>query len=296
MNEERHIARCLASVRDVASRIVVIDSGSTDGTRRIAESLGAEVVFNPFVTHARQLNWALANAAIATKWVMKLDADEYLTPELAGELGERLRHAGDEVGGFTMNRRRIFMGKWLRHGALYPIQLLRIWRFGHGHCEDRLMDEHLVVRGSIEHIDADFADDNLNSITWWTEKHNAYASREAVELLLLRHSRGRKPPAAGGSDIGRQASAKRWIKENLYAGMPLGFRAMLYFLYRYFGRLGFLDGWEGFVFHFFQGWWYRALVDVKVHEVEAAMRQRGLTLEGAIEEVLGMKLADTGAP
>lgn len=292
LNEERHIARCIGSVRGLARRIVVVDSGSTDRTRQIAEELGADVFANPFVSHARQLNWALANASISTAWVMKLDADEYPTPELVRALGLRIARAPGDVHGFTVNLRRIFMNRWLRHGSLYPLRLLRIWRLGLGRCEERLMDEHLVVRGRIEHVDADFADHNLASFTTWTDKHNRYASLEAAEMLLRKS--GSQPHGEQTRPAG-QAGLKRWVKENVYARTPLGLRAMVYFLYRYLVRLGFLDGWPGFVFHFFQGWWYRALVDVKVHEVEAAMRQRGLTLEEAIEETLGLKLTASGS-
>jgi glycosyltransferase involved in cell wall biosynthesis len=288
LNEERHIRRCIASVRGLAARVVVIDSGSTDRTREIAGSLGADVLVNPFISHAKQLNWGLAHAGISTRWVMKLDADEYATPELVAGLGEILQSAADDVNGFTLNLRRIFMGKWLRHGGLYPIKLLRVWRMGHGCCEERWMDEHVVVQGRLAHVEADFADHNLNSISWWTDKHNKYASREAVELLLRKRHKGKSNEQAA---IGAQATAKRWIKQNVYARLPIGFRALLYFLYRYVARFGFLDGWQGFVFHFLQGWWYRMLVDVKVYEVESKMREANMTLEDAVQDVLEVKLA-----
>jgi glycosyltransferase involved in cell wall biosynthesis len=288
LDEERHIGRCIESVRGTAARVVVIDSGSTDATCAIARGLGAAVLEHPFSSHAEQLNWGLAHAAITTTWVMKLDADEYLTPELAAALPEALERAEGDVAGLTLNLRRVFMGKWLRHGALYPVKLLRVWRFGRGRCEERRMDEHIVVDGRVAHVDADFADANLNGITWWTDKHNRYAAREAAEMLLVRNV----PVAA--SDMGGQAAAKRWVKRNVYSRLPLGLRAFLYFFYRYVLRLGFLDGWRGFVFHFLQGWWYRMLVDVKIYEVERAMAERGLGLEQAVEEVLGIAPAKPG--
>jgi glycosyltransferase involved in cell wall biosynthesis len=284
LDEERHIERCIESVRGIASRVLVVDSGSNDRTCAIARGLGAEVLEHPFVSHARQINWGLDHADITTKWVMRLDADEYVTPGLAAMLPGLLERPGDAVG-LTLNRRCIFMGKWLRHGALYPIKVLRVWRLGHGRCEDRWMDEHIVVEGRVAHADVDFVDENLNGITWWTNKHNRYATREAAEMLLARNT---APVAAG---MGAQAAAKRWIKRNLYSRMPLGLRAFLYFVYRYFLRLGFLDGWPGFVFHFLQGWWYRMLVDVKVHEVEKAMRERNVGVEQAVEDVLGIATA-----
>lgn len=289
LNEEIHIRRCIESARGVAVRVVVVDSGSTDRTCEIAKSLGADVFSNPFVTHARQLNWGLDHAGITTSWVMKLDADEYLTPALAALLPNVLARASEATSGFTLNLRRIFMGKWLRHGALYPIHLLRIWRFGHGRCEERLMDEHLVVQGGVEHIDADFADDNLNSLTWWTDKHNRYASREAVELLNLQYH-FMPDNSVASLRGGKQAGVKRWVKEEVYARLPGGFRAFAYFFYRYVIRLGFLDGQAGTAFHFLQGFWYRYLVDAKVAEVRRHMREQGVDVVVAMERVLGVKV------
>lgn len=285
-DEERHIGRCIESVRGFARRVLVVDSGSTDRTRAIAAELGADVLENPFTTHGRQLNWALAHGGISTAWVMKLDADEYAMPGLADALRARMPGMDADVAGITLNLRRIFMGRWLRHGGLYPVQLLRIWRAGRGRCEERWMDEHVVVDGRVEHLAADFADHNLQSLTWWTAKHNGYASREALDALL---HKGAARRAATGS--GRQAAAKRWMKERVYSRMPPGLRAFLYFVYRYFLRLGFLDGWEGFVFHVLQGGWYRMLVDAKIVEMERAMGDGGLTLDRAARDVLGIDLA-----
>ncbi len=289
LNEEIHIRRCIESARAVAARVVVVDSGSTDRTCEIARELGADVFSNLFTTHARQLNWGLDNAGIDTRWVMKLDADEYLTPELAALLPDTLAHASEATSGFTLNLRRIFMGKWLRHGALYPIHLLRIWRFSYGRCEERLMDEHLVVRGEVAHIDADFADDNLNSLTWWTDKHNKYASREAVDLLNLEY-RFMPHDSVASLRGGKQAGVKRWVKEVVYARLPGGFRAFAYFFYRYVIRLGFLDGQAGTAFHFLQGFWYRYLVDAKVAEVRRYMRENDVDVVTAIDRVLGVKV------
>lgn len=289
LNEAVHIRRCIESVRGVACRVVVVDSYSTDQTCEIARELGADVFANPFMTHAKQLNWGLDNAGVITQWVMKLDADEYLTPELAALLPDVLAHTSEATSGYTLNLRRIFMGKWLRHGALYPIRLLRIWRFGQGRCEERLMDEHVVVQGAVVHIDADFADDNLNSLNWWTDKHNKYASREAVELLNLQYHFMPHDSVANLCG-GKQAGVKRWVKEVIYARLPGGFRAFAYFFYRYVIRLGFLDGQAGTAFHFLQGFWYRYLVDAKVAEVKRYMRDTGSDVSVAIEQVLGVKV------
>lgn len=151
------------------------------------------------------------------------------------------------------------------------------------------MDEHLIVQGEVVHINADFADDNLNSLTWWTEKHNRYSSREAVELLNLQYNFNLSQPATILS-AGKQATVKRWMKEEVYFRLPGGFRAFCYFFYRYVIRLGFLDGQAGTVFHVLQGFWYRYLVDAKVAEVKRYMWVHGVDIRTAIMQVLGLKV------
>lgn len=286
-NEEKHLGRCLQSLRGVARRVVVVDCFSTDGTVALAQAQGAEVVQHAWVNHSFQVNWALDNVPIDTQWTMRLDADEVVTPELAAALNGDLSGYPDSVMGLTVNRRIHFLGRWIRHGGIYPVRMLRVWRTGHGRCENRWMDEHMVVQGEIAHVDADIADINLNNVTWWTDKHNHYASREAVDLLM---HRGKGDAEIATARLNFQAGMKRWLKLKVYARLPLGLRALLYFLYRYFLRLGFLDGWQGFAFHFLQGFWYRFLVDVKVHELETLMRVQGLTLEEAVRREFGYEI------
>jgi glycosyltransferase involved in cell wall biosynthesis len=286
-NEEKHLARCLQSLRGVARRVVVVDCFSTDGTLEIARSNGAEVVQHAWVNYATQFNWALDNVPIDTQWTMRLDADEVVTPDLAEALRRELPHYPDTVTGLTVNRQIHFLGRWICHGAIYPLRMLRVWRTGHGRCENRWMDEHMIVEGGVAHVDADIADINLNNVTWWTAKHNQYASREAVDLLMHRDRAGAE---TGAAQLSFQAKAKRWMKERVYARLPLGLRALLYFLYRYFLRLGFLDGWQGLAFHFLQGFWYRFLVDVKVHELETLMQRERLTLAQAVQQEFGYQI------
>lgn len=183
-----------------------------------------------------------------------------------------------------------FQGRLIMHGGVFPIRVLRLFRYGCGECENRWMDEHIKVSGSTLDLKGEIIDDNLNSLTWWTEKHNKYASREAVDLLNLDHGFMPHDSVAqfrGGSEAG----FKRWLKERVYARMPGGFRAFVYFFYRYVLRLGFLDGREGTAFHFLQGFWYRYLVDAKVEEVRRYMRERKVDAPQAILQVLGIDVA-----
>ncbi|MEW6594370.1 MAG: glycosyltransferase family 2 protein [Thermodesulfobacteriota bacterium] len=289
-NEEIHIERCLRSAAEIACRIIVVDSYSTDRTITIAQSIGAEVWQHQFTNHAAQLAWALENLPIQTEWVMRVDADEIITPKLAESLRCGLLHAAPEVNGFLVCRYVRFMGRMIRHGN-FPQWHLRVWRHGQAYIEQRWMDEHMVLKsGRAERLDGEFIDDNLNSITWWTNKHNAYASREAIDLLNRKYRFLKNPPTVSDG-LNRQARYKRWLKENLYAHLPIGLRALVYFSYRMIFQLGLLDGRAGFVFHFLQGCWYRYLVDVKVWEVERKMRDDGIGCVDAIRSALGVELA-----
>lgn len=288
-NEEKHLPRCLDSVQQVADQVLVIDCYSSDGTVEIAGARGAKVVQHEWTNHATQFNWALDQLPDGTDWVMRIDADEYLTPELVAEIRDRLPSISDDVDGVYVNRRMTFGGRLIRHGGVFPIQVLRLFRYGRGRCENRWMDEHVIVPGKTVNFSGELIDDNLNSLTWWTEKHNRYASREAVDLLNLEY--GFMEMESVGNQKGRsQAGTKRWIKEHLYRRLPLGFRAFAYFFYRYFVRLGFLDGQAGTAFHFLQGFWYRYLVDAKVAEVKRYMEAEGVGIEQAIRKVLGVEI------
>jgi len=186
-NEERHITRALASVSSIADRYVVVDSGSDDRTVEMAEARGARILVNPFVTQAQQFNWALDQLPSDTEWVLRLDADEIVTEPLAKQIKETLPKLGTDTKGIYVSRRMHFLGRPIRWGGLFPIRVLRVFRHGVGRCEDRWMDEHILVDGATADLSDEIIDDNLNSLTWWTEKHNAYASREVVDLLNLEY-------------------------------------------------------------------------------------------------------------
>lgn len=289
-DEELHIGRALASVRAFASACLVVDSGSVDRTCEIARELGAEVLVHPFVNQAQQFNWALQQLPAQTGWVMRLDADEVVSPALAEEISEKLVHLDDDVGGVSIGRRMAFLRKPIRWGGVFPIHVVRIMRFGRGHCEDRWMDEHMVVAGRIVAFGGEVLDDNLKPLTTWVAKHNDYASREALEMLDLEFGvLGRAPRER--APAGNQAATKRWLKESLYARLPGGMRAFVYFLYRFVVRLGFLDGYEGAAFHLLQGFWYRYLVDLKVTEVRRYMARERVDATAAAEAVLRIRLA-----
>lgn len=282
LDEAQHVGRAIDSMAGVATRVVVVDSGSTDATCAVAAERGAEVLHHDWINYATQFNWALTHAAIDTTWTLRLDADEIVLPALADAL-RALISAPNSCAGATINRRIHFLGRWIRWGGLYPVRQLRVWRTGQGLCERRWMDEHILVDGPVTHLRGDIADINLANLGRWTAKHNGYATREAIDELLRERD-------TATSEINRQARAKRWIKHHVYGRLPLGHRAIGYFLWRYFVRLGFLDGWPGLVFHLLQGGWYRFLVDAKIAEIRGLMRSRGATLATVVAQEYGHRI------
>jgi len=267
-NEEIHLERCLRSIRGVSDQVFLVDSHSTDQTCEIARSMEAQVFKNPWPgKHSEQFNWALDKLPIQTKWVFKLDADEYLTDELRQELTARVSGLPEDCTGIVFPLRRVFMGRHIQRGT-GTVRLLRMFRFGKARCEARWMDEHIQPEsGHLVDFEHEFADDNLQDIGWWTRKHDGYALREAIDLLDI--ELGLFSKAGQPAELSPEAQAKRKLKER-YSRQPLFFRAFLYFIYRYFFKLGFTEGVEGFLWNFLQGWWYRTLVDAKIYEIKKA--------------------------
>ncbi|MGM0945469.1 MAG: glycosyltransferase family 2 protein [Bacteroidota bacterium] len=269
-NESLHIKRCIESVKSIATDIFVVDSFSKDDTIQIAESCGAKVYQNNWPgNQASQFNWALQNLPIKTEWILRLDADEYLLPELIEEIQEKLLCIQDDVSGVVIKRRHIFLNKWIKSGT-YPVKLLRLFRYKKAVCEQRWMDEHIeLLEGKSIEFKHDFVDHNLNNLSWWSQKHLGYSIREAIELLDLELCLLNSSKTQDFSKLSEQAAAKR-RKKLKYAQQPLFWRSFAYFNYRYFFKGGFLEGKEGFLWHFLQGWWYRTLVDAKIFEIKNA--------------------------
>lgn len=256
------------NVNRFASNVFVVDCFSTDKTVEIAKSLGANVIQHAWPgNQAEQFNWALKNLVITTKWILRLDADEYLMPELIEELNRKLPALADGITGVIFNRRHIFMGKWMKRG-IYPVKLLRLFQTGKGVCEQRLMDEHIqLLEGRAVEFEHDFCDHNLNDLSWFCHKHVNYAIREAVDLLDIELDLTGATETDENKHISAQALSKR-MKKHKYAKQPLFWRSFAYFCYRYFLKGACLDGKIGFIWTFLQGWWYRTLVDAKVFEIK----------------------------
>lgn len=272
-NEEYNLKKCIESFKGIVKRFVIVDSYSNDGTKKICEELSKteNISFyeNKFIDYATQLNWGLNNTDISTKWSMRMDADEEVTPELVNEIDSKLPLLEENVKGVILKRRVYFMGRWIKHGGKYPELLLRIFRTGYGACEQKLMDEHMILsEGDIATFRYDIIDNNNKDLEWWTHKHNWYSNREVLDYQQKVLNKNEKDELVDQGRNRGQAARKRFIKNKGYYNLPLFFRSRLYYVYRYYFRLGFLDGREGRIYHFLQAYWYRFLVDAKIYECE----------------------------
>lgn len=263
-NEEKNIGNCLDSIRGLVERVIVVDSGSTDRTVEIAKSYGAEVYHHEWIHYANQFNWALDNIEIRSKWIYRIDADEVVTPELKNEIvAACAEHDSDDVNAFIMKFKIFFMGRFLTHGGVYPFYNVTIFRNGFGRYEDRAMGEHIVVNsGSTAMLSNDCLHYDFKSLDAWIDKHNKYATREVDDYYAVRSANSELANLYG------EAEKAKTLRDGLYYRLPKFFRAHLYFFYRYYVKLGFLDGKPGKIYAFLQAYWYRYLVDAKLYERE----------------------------
>ena len=267
LNEEKNIRDCIASVQPIAKRIVVVDSFSTDKTVEIAKEMGAEVIAHEFVNQAQQFIYAIDTLDIDTKWILRIDADERFTEKSAEELESlMIEHAADDVNGIVVRFEVSFMGKPLRHGGIYPFRKMVVYKNGTAHMENRNMDEHIVLDcGHSVEMKNDCLHYDYKDLTAWIDKHNKYSSREVIDYLQPKEN-------TENVALNKSAKFKRFVKLKIYYKLPMGFRAKLYYWYRYYLKLGFLDGKEGKIFAFLQAYWYRFLVDAKIYEKKKELK------------------------
>lgn len=263
LDEEANLPYALASVKGWAREVIVVDSNSTDDTAQVAQSYSCTFVRHAFESHAKQRNFALS-LPMQSQWVFFLDADEWLTQELKDEISARI--AEDPVeNGFFVKWRMIWMGKWIRRGY-YPTWILRLFRRGTAACEERSVNEHLVVQGKTGFLENDFIHQDRKGVESWIRKHIHYAAKEAQEQLNRERNR-----FAGEIDArfwGTQAQRKRWLRYRIWDRLPLFGRPFIYFFYRLVIRGGFLDGREAFIYHFLHALWFPFIVDAKYLELK----------------------------
>ncbi len=272
LNEEKNIEHCLESLHGFVSKIFLVDSGSSDRTLEIAKKYGVQIASHPFETHAKQWNWAFKNLPIKNEWILTLDADQEVSPPLRDEIQHALSNVVDTVDGFYLCRKQIFRGRWIRHGGYYPKYLLKLVRRGKVYSdENELLDFRFYVPGKTLKLQSDLIENNRkdDDLNVWLAKHRRFAVLQAREEYHRRRngSRWKIHPTPLGTPDQRTI----WFK-SIWYGLPLYLRPFLYFFYRYFLRLGFLDGREGAIFHFFQGFWYRMQVDIRLKDLKKNVR------------------------
>jgi glycosyltransferase involved in cell wall biosynthesis len=258
-DEEENLPRCLASLEGLPAEVFVVDSGSRDGTRALAEKAGASVHHHDFESHSLQWRWALENLPLRTDWVLGLDADQRLDSGLAAEIAAVLRSPGAEgTAGWFVRRRQFFRGREIRWGGYGGKRLLKLFRRDAVVLDgqDRV-DHRFWVRGRTGSLRRPIVEENRKEedLDFFLRKHLGYARRQAEEEAGGARRWAVEPALLGSPD---QRSAR---SKDLWARMPLYWRPTLYFLWRYVLLLGFLDGRQGFLFHFLQAYWYRVLVD-----------------------------------
>lgn len=280
-NEEIHIERCIRNIIPLFKEIYIIDSFSTDRTREIAKKWPIHFLENPFLNHAKQFNWALEQIDQNTNWVLRIDADEYLSKSLINEISLKLDTLDSSIKGIFLPRKIIFQDKIIKHGAVSKTKVLRLFKFGYGQSDDRWMDEHILVNGKTINFQNSIIDNNLKPLSWWIKKHNNYANKEVFEII-----KNELNPKK------RNNEKYYFSQENRkkYYSQPPILRAILLFIYRYIFCLGFLDGKVGFCFHFLQSLWYRLIIDIKYLEVKRKLKDNKNSIKSVISSYLSIDL------
>ncbi|MBF0275648.1 MAG: glycosyltransferase family 2 protein [Nitrospinae bacterium] len=254
-NEELNVPHAIKSVSGWAKDVFVLDSGSTDETVKQSEELGAKVFYNKFENYSKQRNYALTQLPVTTEWILFLDADEYLMEELKEEIAIEIEKKNAKDA-YQIKYRLIWMEKWIKRGY-YPTYLLRLVKRSKTICEERAVNEHLIVDGEIGYLENDIIHEDRKGIISWSSKHLKYIQMEADELCKDFD----EDEYVNISFWGNQAERRRWLRYRVWGRMPRFVRPFLYFIYRYFINRGFLDGKEAFIFHFLHGCWFPFMID-----------------------------------
>lgn len=261
-NEEKNLPNCLNSVKGLNSEIYVVDSGSMDATLEIAQKAGCKIYNHPFDNYSLQRNWSFNNLPIQTPWILCLDADERLTPELIDEINQVTGDENCKFDGYLLCKRTIFMGRWIKFGGQYPSYHLRLFKTGKAYCEQREYDQHFVLNGKLGKLKNDYIDVIGSTLSNWSLRHVRWSEMEIIENKAVKI----KANQVQSNPFGNPIERKRFLKKNIYQKSPLFLRAFIFWIYVYFLRLGFFDGKEGLIFHTLRCFWFRFLVDAMLYE------------------------------
>ena len=275
-NEEKKIDACLKSLSNFAEDIFVVDSFSSDRTTEIVRQYTDKIFQHEFEDYGKQRNWALKNLPIKTEWILNLDADHRVTYGLTQEL-EKIFSSNEQIkyNGFLISRKTIFLGKWMKHGGHYPVYHAVLFKKRCGVCEETLYDQHFIVNGELKILKNDIEDIVTDTLSNFIQRHKKWALLEA-NSQILREKNKNVESRIKGDLFGNELEKRRYYK-GLYMKLPLFIRPLLYFMYRYFLKAGFLDGIQGLIFHFLQGFWFRFLVDIKIFEIKGKILRKEKT-------------------
>jgi glycosyltransferase involved in cell wall biosynthesis len=258
LNEEKHLPGCLAALK-WCDDIVVVDSFSSDRSSEICLRAGARFVQHKFEGFGSQRNWALENIVFKHDWLLILDADEKVPPELATELRAVALQAPETVGAYRVRRKFYMWGRWLRYSSLYPTWVVRFIHKNKVRYVNRGHAETQEVQGDVVDLHNDLIDENVKGIDEWFERQNRYSTREAEYELSTE-----KEPVAVRSLWGADPLLRRALLKRISWRMPL--RPIVYFFYSYILRRGFLDGYDGFIFCIMKST-FHAMIVAKKHEL-----------------------------
>jgi glycosyltransferase involved in cell wall biosynthesis len=286
LNEEKNVEACLKSVAGWCREIFVVDSGSTDRTGEICRRYTDQIFSHPFEDHPSQWNWALQNLPLTCDWVLPLDADLVISEGLRREMAAAVLKDVPGINGYYARHRYFFWGVPMRGFKGHSVCLFRRSRtqldFG------ELVDHRFVIDGETAHLHGEI--DEINQNEWdidvWIDKHQKYSTRMATQEVLsqageIDHS---LTPNLWGNPDARMV----WIKGR-WSKLPLFFRPCAYFIYRYFLRLGFLDGKVGLLYHFLHAFWFRFLVDLKIAALRRQLARGEVSLEALKKSYLGKR-------
>lgn len=261
-NEEVNIGRCLRTVQ-WAEQVIVVDSGSTDRTVEIASSLGAKVLHHPFEDYGAQRQWAMTHPEVEHDWVFFVDADEWVSTRLAGEISRTLREPQHDV--YALRFRLIWQERWIRHAGWYGAWVSRLANRHHSRVVGTL-SEQLESDDDIGLLNNDIVDEDLKPFSRWLDKHNQYSSLRASQFIALRSVSVAKRLTSALRTTPKRRIPRELAKQLLVPHLPLV--PIVTFLYLYIIRMGFLDGRQGLWFCTMRAA-HQTAVMIKLYEIES---------------------------
>jgi hypothetical protein len=254
-NEHTNLTRTLAPAVDWGCPTYVLDGGSSDGTKDLARSAGAIVLERPFDHWALQRNWVLNEAQLETEWVLFLDADELVTPQLRAVVETAIQ--APAINAYYLNRMFVFLGRELRHSGLHPNWVLRLVRRGTTQWRVDNIREFAVVDGPVGHLEGAYVrHEDHRGLLFWCSKHIWLAAMEAAKQHERSSTFSPQARDAGGQAQVQEASFRRRVRDRVFRRLPWILPPAGLFAYRYFVKQGFRDGSAGFVYSFLRELWF----------------------------------------